>query len=807
MSKSTSSSQEFGDMESVSTNNTSSNAGSNELGNFVLKLKIKASDGTPQIRRVRLSRLLNESGGVSYQELVGLTLTFTYPEGSKEDFHVSLTYFDADDDTITIASDEELLDAIEQFKEAKVLRITTEVKPKAAATFRVSDRGTSTADAAGFHHRPHRNVLGSVVGALSSAVSQVQDTFTTEEGTAPPPPSAPREPEPASENANAQTTASAPAPAADDAEEDEDSPELFIHGRHTCDSCLVTPIVGKRYHADNIPDYDLCEKCYSNYTGKDIKFSSVELDRDRAFQLRWRRRQEKIKLFNRKRGGPRCNRRPFRGPGHEKVSVPPEVAAKHVKKEPTGAAKDTKDAPGCGPPPPCPPHGPPPPNCHPPPPPHGPPHGPPPPGCHPPPPPHGPPHGPPPPPPPPHCPHFGPDGFGPPPPFGPPHGPPHGPPPHFWHGMHGAHHFMHGGMKHSHGPFPDPMFMGMGPPDGFPPQAHFAPHAGRRRPSERHNDDDDLKEAIRRSLKDIALAKFKNVQDAKAPPQEAKAPVVEPKVTEEVEVVVESKAATTSTETTTEDDLKLAVEDTMEVDTSAMEEAMETTSVDSEKLLAEDEIVVPPVEPVDGTPRSISRDESYESEAAGSGEVAEAMGATLDKVAGMISEILVEADSPAKKAPEATNKADEAATEAQGTLILENTSSADKKDKEENEWEVVDDVEDKSSQGDDGIARAASMLGSALFNSDMKESVKNESVGNVSNLSDSFSVPSTVPTVTQPSSASRWRVQLDQLAELGFIDEAKIIEIIERMEAANIGSDEDQTSISISRVVEALLEN
>lgn len=51
----------------------------------------------------------------------------------------------------------------------------------------------------------------------------------------------------------------------------------FIHGRHTCDQCLTTPIVGKRYHAVSLPDYDLCEKCFQNYDGKEIQFEEAQL--------------------------------------------------------------------------------------------------------------------------------------------------------------------------------------------------------------------------------------------------------------------------------------------------------------------------------------------------------------------------------------------------------------------------------------------------------------------------------------------------------------------------------------------------
>lgn len=56
------------------------------------------------------------------------------------------------------------------------------------------------------------------------------------------------------------------------------APELpFIHGRHTCDQCLTTPVIGKRFHALNKPDYDLCESCFGNYKGTDIVFEEVKL--------------------------------------------------------------------------------------------------------------------------------------------------------------------------------------------------------------------------------------------------------------------------------------------------------------------------------------------------------------------------------------------------------------------------------------------------------------------------------------------------------------------------------------------------
>ena len=67
-------------------------------------------------------------------------------------------------------------------------------------------------------------------------------------------------------------------------------PLAFIHGRHTCDGCFTTPIIGIRYHAVNLPDYDLCQNCVQNYKGSDIVFQPEQLERDIPLQDRWRLR-------------------------------------------------------------------------------------------------------------------------------------------------------------------------------------------------------------------------------------------------------------------------------------------------------------------------------------------------------------------------------------------------------------------------------------------------------------------------------------------------------------------------------------
>ena len=126
---------------------------------------------------------------------------------------------------------------------------------------------------------------------------------------------------------------------------------------------------------------------------------------------------------------------------------------------------------------------------------------------------------------------------------------------------------------------------------------------------------------------------------------------------------------------------------------------------------------------------------------------------------------------------------------------------------EENEWEVVGANEEREeSQGDDDIARAAEMLGSALFNSEMQGTGEHDADENVSTLSDSFSVPSSVPSVSvAPTQRSRWSSQLTKLRELGFENEEECVEVLERLQAANIGVDSED-EVSVTHVVNAILE-
>merc|ERR1712159_389604 len=250
----------------------------------------------------------------------------------------------------------------------------------------------------------------------------------------------------------------------------------------------------------------------------------------------------------------------------------------------------------------------------------------------------------------------------------------------------------------------------------------------------------------------------------------------------------------------------------------------DSESVDSEKLAAEEDNDIKKLATVNretiGTLEGI---DSFASDAIGIGDVAEAVGTTLDIVAGVISEMLNEGDSEVEKVPETNsssgNSKEEkpdgeksAAVETEsgdnskeaGALILESDGNVESV---ENEWHVVEAGDDATSR-DEEIARAAEMLGSALFQSDIRNSEEN--VSTLTN-SDSFSIPSTVPSISTSHSShvaaaqrNIWGTHLKKLSELGFNNEDLCVEILERLKAANIGvgSDDD---VSVTKVVNEIL--
>lgn len=236
-------------------------------------------------------------------------------------------------------------------------------------------------------------------------------------------------------------------------------------------------------------------------------------------------------------------------------------------------------------------------------------------------------------------------------------------------------------------------------------------------------------------------------------------------------------------------------------------------------IKADDSDLCPPVE------------ESFTS--AGNGDVADMLGETLDKCAKAIDAMVLELDrTPSSDESQASGgssyvgvvavddktdagsveKEASVAEETEGATILESDGDANPSEDTaeptaEGDWQVV--TEDKQVSDDEQLARAAQMIGSALFNSDMKSS--EEMTGSAAE-SDAISFASSVPTdvrsVTSgsqvaPAQFERWQEQLDQLHALGIHDDDRCVEIIERLTAANIGCGNDE-EISVQQIVDEL---
>jgi len=277
---------------------SSSSSRSSELSEsskVVLKLSLGEGDKA-QVRRITLSRLW-ENGKVSYNRLISIVR-----EHSLEEAEVTITYDDEDGDVITISTDDELADAFGQFVESQppVLRVKGHVKevekekaaPKASSSF-PRERTARTARSERGRTGPQIHaLLESFVSILATAVLALQEKVSH---TCPP----------STTSATSTTTTTTTTQQQQDAERlarnalhtalhnTKHKQQVFVHGRHTCDGCLTTPITGTRYHATNLPDYDLCTKCFDNYEGTDIHFQPEILERDRPMQQRWTRRHNK----------------------------------------------------------------------------------------------------------------------------------------------------------------------------------------------------------------------------------------------------------------------------------------------------------------------------------------------------------------------------------------------------------------------------------------------------------------------------------------------------------------------------------
>ncbi|CAB9505515.1 expressed unknown protein [Seminavis robusta] len=86
---------------------------------FVIKLLVE-EEGVTTIRRIRLFRIVEQGGKISYDRLVRLVsskIRYLHIDD------VRLSYLDVDDDCVVVDSPDELVDAIDQFNDQRVLRL------------------------------------------------------------------------------------------------------------------------------------------------------------------------------------------------------------------------------------------------------------------------------------------------------------------------------------------------------------------------------------------------------------------------------------------------------------------------------------------------------------------------------------------------------------------------------------------------------------------------------------------------------------------------------------------------------------
>ena len=344
--------------------------------------------------------------------------------------------------------------------------------------------------------------------------------------------------------------------------------------------------------------------------------------------------------------------------------------------------------------------------------------------------------------------------------------------------------------------------------------------------------DQALKEAIRRSMMDLQEQKeVVDVEEEKKVPAPKAEEASSPEAT--APVTVEEKKETVEEKKETVEEKKETVEENQEASETATEI----------KPDEEEEFTIPPA-PVGAPPAprpmeevkadkslgdEADTEDSFTIDAQGNGDVAEALGETMDKIVREINDMsaeLVRNSSENESGEEKVDVVTEESTKDGGATILrgEEENNDDSDDSEihyddisQNSWDVVssdqlatDDADQLAT--DEALARAAQVIGSALFESELSRAGSQpNSSGSVSMLGSEHSVPSTLPSVVsekpgsvQPNQFDRWALQLKQLHELGFLNDEKNVEIMERIHAANIGSGEME-EVSVERVVNEIM--
>lgn len=284
------------------------------------KCTLKLHLGEKGTRRIKFLKLWNEdSQTFSFDILVDLA--FKHSNVTRTSLSSAIiSYIDEDGDTITISSDEELVEAFEQFvdKEPPVVRAIASLNGdtvKKMSSFQMGKKFARNAGSSGrvvplildkkkrgqdIKRAKHLRLMDEILSLQNTeiAVLRRKDTLIQEMQSLKDQPICDvkenQEVEELKNEKMKEIPREGTTPASTSQEKSIHIPDSFdpnfIHGRHTCDGCFSTPIIGYRFNAVNRSDYDLCHVCYKNYKG-DIRFLPEQLDRDVHLQQRWHNRQ------------------------------------------------------------------------------------------------------------------------------------------------------------------------------------------------------------------------------------------------------------------------------------------------------------------------------------------------------------------------------------------------------------------------------------------------------------------------------------------------------------------------------------
>lgn len=208
-----------------------------------------------KVRRINLDRITDENGLLSYGLLARWAILYSSAFSPEEEslcndwkalsrsFAVEITYVDDEEDSICFSSDEDLIDALSQY---------SKLKQQSTSNSSVILRCKAIVE---------ERKLKSKEKKIVDAVPNQRNSFETGD----------------KDSRNRDNTCSKASAYRLYPVNLAGYDRHFVHARHTCDGCGTAPIIGLRYHAQDIPDFDYCETCMANYHGTEVIFQPEQL--------------------------------------------------------------------------------------------------------------------------------------------------------------------------------------------------------------------------------------------------------------------------------------------------------------------------------------------------------------------------------------------------------------------------------------------------------------------------------------------------------------------------------------------------